>query len=77
VLKPETLMAASITTATELTRKQSDPIPITQSPQELADQIAILSAKLKHRDQRIEELGRLNENLKMTNTALAAKNKQK
>ena len=47
------------------------------SHQELTEQVAVLIGKLKHRDQRIEELGRLNENLKASNANLSAKFKQK
>jgi TolA-binding protein len=42
----------------------------------LHDKILTLEAKLKHRDQRIEELSRLNENLKSQNTTLSQRNKQ-
>nr|CAD2164558.1 unnamed protein product [Meloidogyne enterolobii] len=48
-----------------------------QSFQEMTEQIALLVGKLKNKDQRIEELGRLNENLKLTNENLTAKYKQK
>ena len=40
------------------------------------EQINLLQSKLNHRDRRIEELGRANENLKNTNANLTAKNKQ-
>jgi len=43
----------------------------------MTEQIALLVGKLKNKDQRIEELGRLNENLKLTNENLTAKYKQK
>ncbi|KAI6218476.1 TMF-TATA-bd domain-containing protein [Aphelenchoides besseyi] len=42
----------------------------------LHDKLMTLEAMLKHRDQRIEELSRLNENLKSQNTTLAQRNKQ-
>ncbi|CAK5074761.1 unnamed protein product [Meloidogyne enterolobii] len=48
-----------------------------QSIQEMTEQIALLVGKLKNKDQRIEELGRLNENLKLTNENLTARYKQK
>uniref|UniRef100_A0A1I8B145 TMF_TATA_bd domain-containing protein n=1 Tax=Meloidogyne hapla TaxID=6305 RepID=A0A1I8B145_MELHA len=49
----------------------------TQSVQEMTEQIALLFGKLKNKDQRIEELGRLNDNLKLTNENLTARYKQK
>ncbi|KAL3097972.1 hypothetical protein niasHT_027517 [Heterodera trifolii] len=48
-----------------------------QSQREMDEKIAILMAKLAHRDQKIEELGRANENLRTTNATLVAKSKQK
>jgi hypothetical protein len=40
------------------------------------DKILTLEAKLKHRDQRLEELNRANENLKSQNATMAQRNKQ-
>ena len=51
------------------TQKSSD-------DESLHDKIVTLEAKLKHRDQRLDELSRLNENLKVQNTTLGQRNKQ-
>jgi hypothetical protein len=75
MLRPETLLTNSA--AEFVTRKPSDPTTSQTSSNELLEQINLLTAKMKHRDQKIEELGRLNENLKQTNANLLAKNKQK
>lgn len=40
------------------------------------DKVLTLEAKLKHRDQRLEELSRANENLKSQNATMAQRNKQ-
>uniref|UniRef100_A0A915CPV9 TATA element modulatory factor 1 TATA binding domain-containing protein n=1 Tax=Ditylenchus dipsaci TaxID=166011 RepID=A0A915CPV9_9BILA len=42
----------------------------------VAEQMAILNAKLRHRDQKIEELNKSNEKLKEANASLTQKNKQ-
>jgi len=76
LIRPETLLANSTTEL--VARKPSDPTATNQtSSNELLEQINLLTAKMKHRDQKIEELGRLNENLKQSNANLLAKNKQK
>ncbi|KAI1724699.1 TATA element modulatory factor 1 TATA binding domain-containing protein [Ditylenchus destructor] len=47
-----------------------------QQMSHLTDQIAILNAKLRHKEQKIEELCKANEKLNDANSALISKNKQ-
>lgn len=47
-----------------------------QQMSHLTDQIAILNAKLRHKEQKIEELCKANEKLNEANSALISKNKQ-
>jgi hypothetical protein len=75
VFQPAAGNSMMASTATEIGQKSE--LAGNHSQQDMQENIAILAAKLKHRDQRIEELGRLNENLKQSNATLATKNKQK
>lgn len=43
---------------------------------EITDKIAVLNSKLQYKEQKIHELTKLNEKLKLTNSNLMLKNKQ-
>jgi DNA-binding transcriptional regulator WhiA len=56
---------------------QSSMVAENEGQQEAADdELAILRAKIQHRDGKLEELGRVLENLKSANANLHSRNKQ-
>lgn len=45
-------------------------------PNEIEDKIAVLKSQLQYKDQKIHELAKINDKLKITNSNLMTKNKQ-